>query len=128
MLTTPPAHEWTNGFKGERAKGAFGQKEGFEDLIRTPWTTADIYLSRTFEVTSVPATARLVIHYDNATKVWINGKLVWESPAGAWNDGYQACELNAAARAALKTGTNTIVVHCHQDSGGQFIDLALLGR
>lgn len=128
ILLTPPAHEWTNGFKGERAKGGFGRKEGFEDLIRTPWTTADIYLSRTFEVTSVPAEARLVLHYDNATKVWINGNLVWESPAGAWNDGYQAFELNAAARAALKTGTNTIVVHCHQDSGGQFIDLALLGR
>lgn len=128
MSLVEPNGAWTEGFEGTPARGGFGSKDGFQNLINTTWTSPDIYLSQQFDVLHLPSELKLVIHYDNATKVWINGKLVWESPAGAWNDGYQAFELNAAARAALKTGTNTIVVHCHQDSGGQFIDLALLGR
>ena len=109
--------------------GGFGNKGGFEKDVRTPWTTDDIWLRQSFEWSGHEIKgASLAVHYDNATEVYVNGALVWASQPGAWNDGYEEVELTSALRKALRSGTNVIAVHCHQDTGGQFIDLALLVR
>jgi hypothetical protein len=42
------------------------------------------------------------------------------------NASYAYVPLSAAARAALKPGTNTFAVHAHQNRGGQFIDVGLV--
>lgn len=107
--------------------GAFGAKEGFEDLISTAWTTNDIYLRQQFAYDGKPfERGILAIHYDNATVVYLNGKVIWKSAAGAWNDAYEGIDVTKALRDAIVEGINTIAVHTHQDTGGQFIDLALL--
>ncbi len=110
---------WQTGLPG------FGQKDGWKDRTRTSWKTKDIWLRQNFEYDGAPFDrASLVIHYDNATEVYVNGALVWSGKG--WNDNYADFTVTDTLRAVLKTGTNDIAVHCHQDEGGQFIDLALL--
>jgi hypothetical protein len=104
---------------------AFGTKGGFEALIGTPWKSNELYLMRTFEYDGAPfSSARLVLHYDNAVELRINGEPLFQK--GGWNDGYEPFDVSERARALLKRGTNQITVHVHQDSGGQFFDAALL--
>lgn len=113
--------------KWKTAVGGFGAKGGSEKDIRTPWTSSDIWLRHEFDYAGqVYNEAMLAIHFDNATEVYLNGALIWKSEPKAWNDGYAPVEVTAAVKKGLKQGRNTLAVHCHQDTGGQFIDLALL--
>ncbi|MEW6235980.1 MAG: sugar-binding domain-containing protein [Candidatus Omnitrophota bacterium] len=110
---------WKSGF------GGFGKKGGWEERTRTPWESKDIWLRQQFTYDSAAFdAAALVIHYDNATQIYLNGKLLWKGEG--WNDAYAGFDITQALREAIQTGKNVIAVHCHQDEGGQFIDLALL--
>lgn len=125
---TAPSEGWATG-TGEwpTALGAFGRKAGWETEIATPWTSDDLWIRQTFEWDGKAfERATLAIHYDNATEVLVNGKEIWRSERGAWNDAYSAIEVTEPLRRALRPGANRIAVHVHQDSGGQIIDLALL--
>lgn len=105
--------------------GGFGNKGGWESRTGTTWTGKDIWLRGRFEYDgSAFDKAVLVTHYDNATEIYINGQVVWKGEG--WNDAYAPFEITDTLKRALKRGTNTITVHCHQDEGGQFIDLAVL--
>lgn len=111
----------------KEACGGFGKKEGVEGVLQTPWTTKDIWLRQSFEANGQSFTkALLVLHFDNAAEVTLNGLPVWKSASGAWNDRYEGFDVTRAVRSALKPGRNVIAIHCHQDTGGQFIDAALL--
>lgn len=124
-----PANGWQNaGFDGGNWKtgmGAFGRKPGSGRYIKTTWTTSDIWLRQefTFDGSSITK-AQLVIHYDNATKIYLNGSLIWSREG--WNDSYDGFDVTKTVKSAIKPGKNTIAIHCHQDEGGQFIDMALL--
>ncbi|MEW6249800.1 MAG: sugar-binding domain-containing protein [Planctomycetota bacterium] len=142
VADAPPAAGWPrpdfDDAQWQRGRGAFGRKEGFEKLIRTPWTGKDIWLRQEFTrdgklrptdhkpVGEQIARALLVLHYDNAAEVYLNGELIWK--AGGWNDAYAGFDVTDAVRRALRTGRNVLAIHCHQDEGGQFIDAALLLR
>ncbi|MCC7292131.1 MAG: hypothetical protein IT449_08745 [Phycisphaerales bacterium] len=110
---------WTAG------RGGFGSKAGWESRIRTAWATPDIRLRAVFDFDR-PTFGRAVVmmHYDNATEVFVNG--VELLGLTGWNDTYAAFDVTEKLRAALRSGRNVIAVHTHQDTGGQFIDLALL--
>ncbi|HQH71893.1 MAG TPA: hypothetical protein PK360_07425, partial [bacterium] len=106
-------------------KAGFGQKEGWKNRIHTPWTGKDIWLRQSFKYDgSSFDTAALVIHYDNAAEVYVNGEKIWNR--GGWNDRYEGFVVTEALRKALRPGNNVIAIHCHQDEGGQYIDTALL--
>lgn len=126
-----PAENWaTPAFDdGSWQVGApgFGKKPGWEKKTRTAWATKDIWLRQSFECSAAESFKHLelIIHYDNGTEVYLNGKPLWAGKG--WNDNYSAYDVTEAARGALQSGKNVIAVHCHQDEGGQFIDLALLG-
>lgn len=108
-------------------RAGFGRKEGWEASTRTPWTTKDLWLRQTVEWDGQSFDrALLVLHYDNAAEVYLNGQPIWKSARGAWNDRYEGFDVTAAVRAALKPGRNVVAVHVHQDEGGQFLDAALL--
>lgn len=121
-----PAENWTKPDFDDRAWqsgfGGFGNKGAGE---KTSWTTSDIWLRQEFDYSGTPfRKALLVAHYDNATEVYLNGTLIWSKDG--WNDRYDGFEITDKVKAALKPGRNTIAVHTHQDTGGQFIDLALI--
>ncbi len=57
-------------------------------------------------------------------EVYINGVLAFS--ASGYTSAYLHFPLTDAGRAALKpNASNTLAVHCHQTSGGQFIDVGL---
>lgn len=127
--TDKPAEDWTqsafDAAKWPEGLGGFGLKGGWENRIRTPWSTKDIWMRQEFEYDgSAFSKAMLVIHYDNATEVYVNGTQIWSGER--WNDNYAGFDVSETLKKALQKGTNTLAVHCHQDDGGQFIDLALL--
>ena len=52
--------------------------------------------------------------------MYINGQLV--TTLQGYTTGYAAVPLSPAATKALRTGQNTLAIHCHQTQGGQYID------
>jgi len=109
----------------QTGQAPFGDKGGWEDRIKTPWKTKDLWVRRAFEWDGSDFDLALIgIHYDNDTEVYVNGRLVWERDR--WNDRYQAFDITDALKDALGEGSNTLAAHCWQDAGGQFLDLAVL--
>ena len=127
--TDEPASHWTTANFDDSAwktgLAAFGNKGGWDWAIHSPWKTSDIWLRQSFKYDgSVFHRAMLVAHYDNDTEVYVNGKRIWQGTG--WNDRYDGFSVYETLQNAIKKGQNEIAIHCHQDSGGQYIDAALL--
>jgi hypothetical protein len=127
--TTAPSENWFapdfNDGAWASAPGGFGVKNSHFAPVGTAWQTPDIWLRRTFTLPSASLTnPHLRIYHDDDARVYLNGVLVAEMPGSTAN--YTFVPLNAAARAALRPGTNTLAVHAHQNRGGQFIDAGLV--
>ncbi len=128
--TKDPGDGWEKpGFDDRNWKsglGGFGNKEGSRRNIRTVWRDKDIWLRATFAWDGSDFDqALLVIHHDDDVQVFLNGELLWQ--ADRWNDDYQSFEITDRLKALLRA-ENTLAVHCHQDAGGQFIDLGIATR
>jgi hypothetical protein len=104
--------------------GGFGKAGTPGSVIRTPWTTPDIWLRRSFELTSKAlVNPHWRIHHDEDADIYLNGVLV--AHLTGYTSGYQRIPLDARARATLRAGTNVVAIHVHQTTGGQYIDLGL---
>ena len=126
--TEQPGPNWMNpnydvsGWKTGR--GGFGTEGTPGAVIGTEWNTSDIWLWRTFQLDQQPdGEPALVIHHDEDAEVYINGKLVKKLSGYVGN--YTFVPLPQDAVKTLKPGTNSLTVHCHQSTGGQFIDVGL---
>jgi hypothetical protein len=123
---TEPAGEWTAADWDDSAWATslapFGK--GLPG-VRTEWGTSDIWLRQSFDFAggSIKSGA-LVVFYDEDTEVYVNGRLIWKH--SDYSTSYEAFEVTAKLKEALRPGKNTIAIHTHQTGGGQFIDLALL--
>jgi hypothetical protein len=127
--TTPPPENWFRADFDDSAwatgQAGFGQKGGWESRIRTPWTTPDLWLRTTLDYDGQSFDeAVFILHYDNATEVYVNGEETLRLTG--WNDAYAPFNATRKLRGVLRRGRNVLAVHVHQDTGGQFIDLALL--
>ena len=126
--TAAPSPEWlTVGFddaRWQQGVGGFGTEGTPGAVVRTPWSSADIWLRRTFSVGAVPlVNPQWRIHHDEDAEVYLNGELV--AQLSGYTAGYVRVPLDARAAALIRPGTNTLAVHVHQTTGGQYIDLGL---
>ncbi|HOM71637.1 MAG TPA: hypothetical protein PLP86_05270, partial [Armatimonadota bacterium] len=124
-----PTDDWFkpefNDSSWQKGYGGFGEKDGWESYIRTPWSTSDIWLRQEFTVNNLKIDKSiLVVHYDNGTEVYLNGVQIWKGEG--WNDRYSGFEVTEAVKKAIKPGKNVIAIHCNEEEGGQYIDAALL--
>lgn len=96
---------------------------GRNKKAKTKWKSKDIWLQKTFGLTTLPSSLTLHIRFDKRVEVYLNGQLVYEASEPV-ND-YNRVVLGAGAVAALQTGRNVVAVHVSQVQGGRFIDLGL---
>lgn len=109
--------------------GGFGSEGTPGAVVRTPWTTPEIWLRRTFELDVDPAAEALAklflsVHHDEDVEIHLNGVLA--AKAEGYTTGYEPLAIAPEARAALVRGRNTIAIHCLQTSGGQYVDAGIV--
>ncbi|MBI5685959.1 MAG: DUF4965 domain-containing protein [Verrucomicrobia bacterium] len=127
--TQKPADGWFKpGFDDaswKEGKAGFGSPKTPGAKMRTLWKTADIWLRREFDLpASATGDLRLSLHHDEDAEVFINGVLA--AQVTGYVQDYEETPLLPAGRAALKPGKNLIAVHCHQTTGGQYIDVGIV--
>jgi hypothetical protein len=128
-VTIQPPADW---FKSEfddsawgEGLGGFGTPQTPEAIVGTEWKTGDIWIRRKFTIDKIPSPPpKLHMHHDEDAEVYINGVLAVSVPG--FTISYQEFDIAPAALATLQAGTNTLAIHCHQTTGGQFIDAGLL--
>lgn len=92
---------------------------------RTRWTSSNIWIRRTFKLESTDfISPHFLVHHDEVAKVYINGQLVMDLPYTS--NFYTWHPMNDKMLKALKTGTNTIAVHCHNEHHPQYIDVGIV--
>ncbi len=108
----------------EQGAGGFGTRQTPAARVGTVWRSSDIWLRKEFDLETIPANPALLIHHDEDTVVYLNGVEV--AKFEKWSTSYNVVPIAAEKAAALKSGANLLAVHCHQNSGGQFIDVHLV--
>jgi hypothetical protein len=125
----PPASDW---FKTEfnadgwlAGPGGFGTADTPGAVVRTTWNTDDIWLRRTFTMPATdPGGLQFYVHHDEDVEIYVNGVLAAQE--GGFVTGYEPLDILPAALKLLAAGKQiTIAVHCHQTTGGQYVDVGL---
>ena len=113
---------WKNG------TGGFGKKGTPGGTVRTTWTTPDIWMLCDYVLAKDQDVAKLSLEvcHDEDFEVYLNGVLAAKAK-GHIKD-YRIYSITPEARKALKPGKNLLAVHCHQTTGGQFIDVAVTDK
>ena len=127
--TAKPTDDWYGiDFKDaqwETGPAPFGRRNTPGLNPRTPWTGSDIWMRRTFELPKIAFTRpHLMIYHDEDAEVYLNGKLI--AKASGYVTSYTLIPLEKEDLEALKTGVNTLAVHCRQTDGGQGIDIGIV--
>ncbi len=126
---TNPAADWFmpafDATQWPQGKSGFGSAGTPGAIIGTIWNTDDIWLRREIEFPAGEFShLQAWLHHDEDAEVYINGVLAVKK--SGWIREYAALPLTEAGREALKPGRNIIAVHCHQATGGQYIDVGFI--
>lgn len=127
-LTAPEAG-WTT-VEFDDSKWAIGDG-GFGDDSRpnaprgTAWTTAEIWLRKSFRVDERPRDLAMTLQHDEDAEVYLNGKMIVARTG--YRTSYEEIDVSSAAQ-DLRIGKNVLAVRCRQTAGGQFIDVGLAAR
>lgn len=114
------AQGWTNG------NAAFGSSE--MSRVGTQWggDNTDIYIRRTFNLNDkLDLSKNWYLHYshDDVFELYINGRQV-VSTGETWKEGV-ALKLTEEMKKMLHRGKNVIAAHCHNTTGGAYVDFGL---
>jgi hypothetical protein len=110
---------WMEGAAGFGTPGTPGA------LVHTIWGTDDIWLRRQFTLGDEDLHGlRLEAHHDDDLEVYLNGVLA--ASLSGYVVHYEEFDLRPEAAATLKPGVNTLAVHCHQKTAGQYVDVGLI--
>jgi hypothetical protein len=129
-VTTQPSEGWFAPAFDDAAwssgPGGFGTRSTPGAVVGTVWNSADIWLRRTVTLPADIASMapQFLLHHDETVEIYVNGVLALR--ATGYTTDYELAPMTAEGRAALRPGANTIAVHCHQTTGGQFIDVGLV--
>lgn len=125
--TDDPGADWSSSTfdasKWKSGPGGFGTQGTPGAIVKTKWDTKDIWLRRKFK-TAKPIQMQdlmLRLHHDDDVQVFVDGVEVFGKQG--WTSGYVLAGWRGGALAA---GEHTIAVHCHQNDGGQYIDVGIV--
>ena len=131
--TTAPANGWQeSSFDDSQwalGPGGFGTRGTPGAIVRTEWHSGDIWLRRDIEIPSYQtfasaAALALRVHHDEDAEIYINGVRALNLPR--WTSAYEEVPIPQEAVQALHPGRNILAIHCHQVTGGQYIDCGLV--
>ena len=107
-------------------KAAWGTANEYP-RVKTSWTAtnSDIYIRRPFTLTAEDLNEDLWIMYshDDVFELFINGTRVINT-GETWLQG-ERHHLTTAQKALLHEGDNLIAAHCHNTTGGAYVDFGL---
>jgi len=126
--TNNPGPDWAKptftGTNWKEGKSGFGTTGTPGAIIGTEWNTSDIWIRREFNISERLANPQLLLNHDEDAEVYINGQQVLK--VVGYNGNYEEFALTGSGAQALKPGKNVIAIHCHQTTGGQYIDAGLV--
>lgn len=107
----------------ETGLSAFGTRN--EPNLSTLWDTKDIWIRRVFSLEEDLSGRDIYLHYshDDIFELYINGVQVVGTDY-SWNYNVQQ-PLSEDIKALLKKGDNIITAHCHNRTGGAYVDFGL---
>jgi hypothetical protein len=114
-----------NAARWQEGAAGFGTPETPGALVHTVWATADIWLRRQFTLGNEDLHGlKVEAHHDEDLEVYFNGVLAVKLPG--YIEHYEQFDVLPEAAATLKPGVNMLAVHCHQTTGGQYVDVGLI--
>jgi hypothetical protein len=127
--TDKPDDQWMkpdfNDSNWKEGIGGFGTAGTPAAIVGTTWDTGDIWLRRKFTLHHEDlSNAMIQFHHDEDAQIYLNGVLALQAPSFATD--YTEAKIDPAAAATLKPGINLMAIHCHQTTGGQFIDAGIV--
>lgn len=123
----PKSDGWiSSGFNDsswKKGKAAFGTKH--EPNLSTLWETKDIWVRRKFDLNEDLSGKTIFLEYshDDIFELYVNGIKVVET-GYEWKYNVQI-ELSDEVKSSLKKGENIITAHCHNKTGGAYLDFGL---
>ena len=113
--------------KWETRRAAFGSPD--LSYVRTRWsdTNSDIWVRRTVNLTAddLKGDLWLVFSHDDTFAIWFNGENIYDTGnIEIWREGVKL-HLSDALKQTLHEGTNVIAAHCHNTTGGAYLDFGL---
>jgi hypothetical protein len=109
-----------------KGQGGFGDPKDYNPVIRTEWTTEQVWLRKKFNF-SGENNGKIIFkvynQFEAETVVYLNGELVAKAPEHS--NSYTIIELEANAKLLLKNGENIVAVHCTQNNRRAYFDLGM---
>ena len=109
----------------KKGKAAFGSRD--MERIHTEWKgdNTDIYIRRTFDFNepNIAEDIYLIYSHDDVFELYLNGEKLVSTGLVCKNNVY--LKLSEEAKKKLRKGKNVIAAHCHNTTGGSYVDFGL---